>query len=42
MEAAGNKALSVGEAEALDHNIIHSVTNPTLRLTAQFLQFRVL
>jgi predicted metal-dependent enzyme (double-stranded beta helix superfamily) len=34
VEAAGAKALSVGEAEPLGHNIIHSVTNPIPRLTA--------
>ena len=33
VEAAGAKALSVGEAEPLGHNIIHSVTNPIPRLT---------
>ena len=33
MEAAGAKALSVGDAETLGHNIIHSVTNPIPRLT---------
>jgi predicted metal-dependent enzyme (double-stranded beta helix superfamily) len=34
VEAAGAKALSVGEAEPLGHNLIHSVTNPIPRLTA--------
>ena len=34
VEAAGAKALSVGDAEPLKHNIIHSVTNPIPRLTA--------
>jgi predicted metal-dependent enzyme (double-stranded beta helix superfamily) len=33
VEAAGAKALSVGEVEPLGHNIIHSVTNPIPRLT---------
>jgi predicted metal-dependent enzyme (double-stranded beta helix superfamily) len=33
VEAAGAKALSFGDAELLDHNIIHSVTNPIPRLT---------
>jgi predicted metal-dependent enzyme (double-stranded beta helix superfamily) len=33
VEAAGARALSVGEAEPLGHNIIHSVTNPIPRLT---------
>jgi predicted metal-dependent enzyme (double-stranded beta helix superfamily) len=33
LEAAGAKALSVGEAEPLGGNIIHSVTNPIPRLT---------
>jgi predicted metal-dependent enzyme (double-stranded beta helix superfamily) len=33
VEAAGAKALSVGDAEPLGHNIIHSVTNPIGRLT---------
>jgi predicted metal-dependent enzyme (double-stranded beta helix superfamily) len=33
VEIAGGKALSVGEAEPLGHNIIHSVTNPIRRLT---------
>jgi predicted metal-dependent enzyme (double-stranded beta helix superfamily) len=33
VEATGAKALSVGEAEALGHNIIHSVINPIPRLT---------
>ena len=33
VEAAGAKALSVGQAEPLGHNIIHSVTNPIPRLT---------
>ena len=33
VEAAGAKALSVGDAEPLGHNIIHSVTNPIPRLT---------
>ena len=34
VEAAGAKALSLGDAEPLGHNIIHSVTNPIPRLTA--------
>jgi hypothetical protein len=33
IEAAGAKALCEREATALGHNIIHSVTNPVLRLT---------
>lgn len=33
VEAAGAKALSVGDAEPLGANIIHSVTNPISRLT---------
>lgn len=33
IEAAGAKALSVGDAEALGRNIIHSVNNPIPRLT---------
>jgi predicted metal-dependent enzyme (double-stranded beta helix superfamily) len=33
IEAAGARALSVGNAEPLGHNIIHSVTNPIPRLT---------
>jgi len=33
IEAAGARALSVGDAEPLGHNIIHSVTNPIPRLT---------
>ena len=33
VEAAGARALSVGDAEILGHNIIHSVTNPIPRLT---------
>jgi predicted metal-dependent enzyme (double-stranded beta helix superfamily) len=33
VEAAGAKALCVGDAEPLGANIIHSVTNPILRLT---------
>src|SRR5262245_66554863 len=33
LEAAGAKALSVGDAEPLGRNIIHSVTNPIDRLT---------
>lgn len=33
IEAAGARALCVGEAEPLGHNIIHSVTNPIPRLT---------
>jgi predicted metal-dependent enzyme (double-stranded beta helix superfamily) len=33
IEAAGAKALGVGDAEPLGHNIIHSVTNPIPRLT---------
>jgi predicted metal-dependent enzyme (double-stranded beta helix superfamily) len=33
VEAAGAKALCVRDAEALGHNIIHSVTNPIPRLT---------
>jgi predicted metal-dependent enzyme (double-stranded beta helix superfamily) len=33
VEAAGAKALSVGEAVPLGHDIIHSVTNPIPRLT---------
>jgi predicted metal-dependent enzyme (double-stranded beta helix superfamily) len=34
LEAAGAKALSLGDVELLGHNIIHSVTNPIPRLTA--------
>lgn len=34
IEAAGAKALSVGETTPLGHDIIHSVTNPIPRLTA--------
>ncbi len=34
VEAAGARALCVGDAEPLGHNIIHSVTNPIPRLTA--------
>jgi predicted metal-dependent enzyme (double-stranded beta helix superfamily) len=33
VEAAGARALSVGDAEPLGHNIIHSVTNPIRRPT---------
>jgi predicted metal-dependent enzyme (double-stranded beta helix superfamily) len=33
VETAGAKALSVGDAELLGHNLIHSVTNPIPRLT---------
>ena len=33
LEAVGARALSVGDAEPLGHNIIHSVTNPIRRLT---------
>jgi hypothetical protein len=33
VEAAGARALFVGDAEPLGHNIIHSVTNPIPRLT---------
>jgi predicted metal-dependent enzyme (double-stranded beta helix superfamily) len=33
VEATGARALSVGDAELLRHNIIHSVTNPIPRLT---------
>jgi len=33
VEIAGGKALSVGEAETLGHNLIHSVSNPIRRLT---------
>jgi predicted metal-dependent enzyme (double-stranded beta helix superfamily) len=33
VEAAGARALSVGEVETLGQNIIHSVTNPIPRLT---------
>src|ERR1700747_626122 len=33
IEAAGARALRVGDAEPLGHNIIHSVTNPIPRLT---------
>jgi predicted metal-dependent enzyme (double-stranded beta helix superfamily) len=33
VEAAGARALCVGDAEPLGHNIIHSVTNPIPRLT---------
>ena len=33
IEAAGARALCVGDAEPLGHNIIHSVTNPIPRLT---------
>ena len=35
VEAAGAKALCVGDAEPLGHNIIHSVTNPIPRLTGR-------
>jgi predicted metal-dependent enzyme (double-stranded beta helix superfamily) len=35
LEAAGAKALSERDAEPLGHNIIHSVTNPIPRLTAE-------
>jgi len=34
IEAAGARALAVGDAEPLGENIIHSVTNPLARLTA--------
>jgi predicted metal-dependent enzyme (double-stranded beta helix superfamily) len=34
IEAAGARALTVGDAEPLGENIIHSVTNPIPRLTA--------
>jgi predicted metal-dependent enzyme (double-stranded beta helix superfamily) len=34
IEAAGARALSVGDAEPLGRSIIHSVTNPLPRLTA--------
>ena len=33
VEAVGARALCVGDAEPLGHNIIHSVTNPIPRLT---------
>jgi len=33
VEAAGARALSVGDVETLGHDIIHSVTNPIPRLT---------
>jgi predicted metal-dependent enzyme (double-stranded beta helix superfamily) len=33
VEAAGARALTVGQTEALGRNIIHSVTNPIPRLT---------
>jgi predicted metal-dependent enzyme (double-stranded beta helix superfamily) len=33
VEAAGARALCVGDAEPLGHNIVHSVTNPIPRLT---------
>ncbi len=33
IEAAGARALSVGDAEPLGHDIVHSVTNPIPRLT---------
>ena len=33
VEAAGARALCVGDAEPLGHNVIHSVTNPIPRLT---------
>jgi len=33
IEAVGARALCVGDAEPLGHNIIHSVTNPIPRLT---------
>jgi predicted metal-dependent enzyme (double-stranded beta helix superfamily) len=33
IEAAGARALGIGDAEPLGHNIIHSVTNPIPRLT---------
>ena len=33
VEAAGAKALSVGDVEPLGHDIIHSVTNPIHRLS---------
>jgi len=33
LEGAGACALSVGEAETLDNDVIHSVTNPIARLT---------
>src|SRR5262245_42517730 len=33
IEAAGARALCVGDAEQLGHNIIHSVNNPIPRLT---------
>jgi predicted metal-dependent enzyme (double-stranded beta helix superfamily) len=33
VEAVGARALRVGDAEPLGHNIIHSVTNPIPRLT---------
>jgi len=33
LEAVGARALSVGEAETLDDDVIHSVTNPIARLT---------
>jgi predicted metal-dependent enzyme (double-stranded beta helix superfamily) len=34
IEAAGARALSVGDAEPLGRNVIHSVTNPIPRLTS--------
>jgi predicted metal-dependent enzyme (double-stranded beta helix superfamily) len=34
VEAAGARALGVGDAEPLGHNIIHSVINPIPRLTS--------
>jgi len=34
IEAAGARSLSVGDAEPLGHEIIHSVTNPTPKFTA--------
>jgi predicted metal-dependent enzyme (double-stranded beta helix superfamily) len=33
VEAAGARALSVGDVESLGHNVIHSVTNPISRLS---------
>jgi predicted metal-dependent enzyme (double-stranded beta helix superfamily) len=33
VEAVGARALGVHDAEPLGHNVIHSVTNPLLRLT---------
>jgi len=33
IEAVGARALCVGDAEPLGHNVIHSVTNPIPRLT---------